>query len=62
MGTQVSDDEFRKIGSDYDRHGNLTKESGFYHVGNGMIRRVRNGLAVASSALAAPRHTGACGG
>jgi hypothetical protein len=38
-GIQVSDDEFRKIGSDYGRHGDLTKESGFYHVGNGMILR-----------------------
>lgn len=39
MGTQVSDDELKRIGSDYGRPGDLTKESGFYHVGSGMILR-----------------------
>lgn len=39
IGPQVSDDEFREIGTDYGRHGYLAKDSGFYHVGSRLILR-----------------------
>lgn len=43
-GIQVSGNEFRKIGSDCDRHGDLTKESGFYHISNGMVLKGKEWL------------------
>lgn len=40
----MSDDELKRIGGDYGGHGDLTKESGFYHVNSGMMLRGKEWL------------------